>query len=64
MEYEQTNFTKGEVVDVVARYLSLETETVSSAINLLEKLRVIPPYIFVELKVKRKEDALVGDPDE
>ncbi len=57
MEYEQTKFTKAEVVDVVSKYVGIESDTMVAVVAILEKLRVIPEYIFQELKLVKHEPA-------
>lgn len=55
IEMELTNFTKPEVCEVVAAYVGISEDDLEKAIELLIKLKVISPYVFVEETKEKKK---------
>lgn len=53
MEYEQVKFTRKEVIEVISTYVCVKYESIEAVISLLEKLGVVPEYVFKEEKQKK-----------
>ena len=56
MEYEQSKFTKKQIVDLLSVYQGIDAEKVEGTIFLLEQIGIIPEYVFrEELKLAVKK---------